>query len=344
MNVHAIVDYSYLYYKYKFRLDGGKIRRLICLLDSNGNVITDQDFVDAYFRIKYEGVGTEAYGIGAFEKKLTDEYINITEKDISQIYYTIKEIEGFRRKLESCGHNVTLSVCFDMPSIRQEEETEAANDYKANRVKRLGESDFSTITEIRKILTEVGYNTYVRLGTESDDLIANLITYYKDNFDYNIIYTPDADLLAHIGDKVGVMRYKVTKGYQSVDRNNFEEYLSAELKCNMPYNGIMLYKATVGDKSDNIKGINKFGPKAFDKVVEHLDGLGVDWEQLGDYRKTEEVIEMLDGYLNAEQMEQARDCLALVRPMVIEKEEIEEPVIKDLNKEVYMRYNMRSLL
>lgn len=340
MKVHAIVDYSFLYYKYKFTLDSGRLRRMILLLDSEGNIIEDTGLMQQYYEVRNAIEQGEEVDYGIKEK-----FNGITVKDISQLYYTIKEIEGFKKEIESYGNEVCLSICFDMPSIRKDDsDNEVAADYKANRVKRLGDTDFDNITEIREMLTEVGYNTYVRVGTESDDLIANILHYYRDNFDYNIIYTPDADLLAHIDDKVGAMRYKAKRGYTSISKKNFEDYLSEELKCNMPFNGIMLYKATVGDKSDNIKGINKFGPKAFDKVVEYLDGLGVNWEQLGDYKKTEEALEMLDGYLNAEQMEQARDCLALVRPMVIEKEEIKEPVIKDLNKEVYMRYNMRSLL
>ena len=119
MIVHAIVDYSFLYYKYKFQLDSGKMRRLTTAIDWKGAVI---------------------------------------EKDISQIYYSIKEIEGFRRKLETAGHNVFVSVCFDMKSARKKQSDEtsadAADKYKSNRVKRLSDEDFENIQFVEKLLSD----------------------------------------------------------------------------------------------------------------------------------------------------------------------------------------------
>ena len=315
MKIHAIVDYSFLYYKYKFQLDSGRIRRL-----------------------------TVPYDDGAV----------VREKDISQIYYSIKEIEGFRRKLEQAGHDVVVSICFDMPSDRKkvedgatEEETEAANNYKANRVSILGDDDFSNMRLVEELVSDAGHNTYRVEGYEADDLVAYLIDKHSDEFDYNIIYTPDADLLMHIKDNVGASRFKATKGYTSVDRGNFEEYLTAEMKCRVPYNSLMLLKSTVGDKSDQIAGIVRFGPKAFDKLVVYLDGLGVDWEKQGDYESTLSLLKKCEGYLTDLQLTQAIESLSLVRPMVLEGGSLDKPTKQStdiLREESYMRYNMASLI
>ena len=315
MLVHLLVDYSFLYYKYKFQLESGYMRRLTTPMEWHGAVI---------------------------------------EKDISQIYYSIREIEGFRRKLEEVGHNIFVSVCFDMPSGRKKGAADGAGDeaqakYKSNRVKHLNDEDFENIQFVQKLLTDAGYNTYRFENYEADDIIAHLIDNYCNAFDYNVIYTPDLDLLVHINPKVGASRYKAKLGYSSVDLNNFSQYLSQELKCNMPYNALLLYKATVGDKSDCIDGIKKFGPKAFDKLVAYLDSTGIDWSGMGDWRIVESYIKSLGetGYFNPDQTMQALESLSLVRPMAFDEGVIQPPVNhsnRELREKAYSPYGMKSLI
>ena len=231
------------------------------------------------------------------------------EKDISQIYYSIREIENFRRELERNGHEVVISVCFDMPSDRKvvsdgatEGEIKAATNYKSNRVKRFTGEDFNNIAIVEELLSSAGYNTYRIVGCEADDIIANLIDRYSNDFDYNVIYTPDADLVVHVDKNVGVRRYKTRVGYSNIDINNFSQYLSDEFKCNIPYNALMLYKCTVGDSSDNIKGIYRFGGKAFNKLVDYLSAKGVDWGYGKSAEGTREFLEMSRGYLKDSQI------------------------------------------
>lgn len=321
MVIHLIVDYSFLYYKYKFQLDSGKMRRLTAPIDWKGAVI---------------------------------------EKDISQIYYSLKEIEGFRRRFENAGYDVFISVCFDMPSDRRKKllakfgGEEAANKYKSNRVKKLTEEDFENIQFVQRLLDDAGYNTYRIDEFESDDIIANLISTYGDAFDFNIIYTPDLDLLAHIGTNVSACRYKAMRGYTDVSMRNFQEYLESELKCQMPYNALILYKTTVGDKSDCIDGIRKFGQKAFDKLVDKLNSEGQDWSELRDYDNVEKLLDRLisKGYFTEEQGKQAKLSLLLVRPLefknddgsVIELAQPNKHSNKDLRSQAYMKYAMKSLV
>lgn len=374
MRIHGIVDYSYIYYKYKFQLDSGKMRKLRVLLNADGRLVEDNSTEDGIATLFYKAkeikkiiecanmpmcnysdsqiqvLKSELEGI---QSKI-DEYGVIVEKDISQIYYTIKEIEGFRQKLEQYGHEVTMSICFDMPSGRKDVseeatdgENEAALEYKSKRVKRLGEEDFSNMGIVRELLSEAGHNVYRLDGTEADDLVADLIKNYKDKFDYTIMYTSDADLLANIGPGVGAQRFKATKGYSQVDKATFSQYLSAEYKCNVPYNSLMLYKCTVGDTSDNIKGIVKFGPKAFDKLVSYLDSKGVNWEEQGTYTKTLELLQLCRGYLSDDNIKQAMESLSLVRPMILEEGTLEEPnkiSTKELRIKSYGKYNMKSLM
>ena len=314
MLIHAVVDYSFLYYKYKFQLDSGKIRRLTAAIDWKGTVI---------------------------------------EKDISQIYYSIKEIEGFRRKIELAGHDAFVSICFDMPTDRKEHmdgvDDSVTSKYKSNRVKRLSDEDFENIQFVERVLSDAGYNTYRFKNYEADDLVAHLVHNYSEVFDYTIIYTPDADLLVHVSDKVGASRYKATKGYANIDKSNFCSYLSDELKCTMSYNGLILYKCTVGDKSDCIDGIKKFGPKAFDKLVDHLNKLGMDWSTLAKYDSVSELLHKLyeSGYFTEEQIKQAHGSLMLIKPKQLIDVNVPDPnkhSTRELREASYMRYGMKSLV
>lgn len=365
MKIHVLIDYSFLYYKYKFRLDSGKIRRLKVVLGEDGKVVdssvvelfnTVREIEEAEEIIKAGGEATLRYTENAIQafKESIKKHGNLVEKDISQIFYSIKEIEGVRKQLEKVGHEVVVSVCFDMPSGRKEtsdslseSETEVANAYKSSRVKRLGDSDFADIRIVEELMSKAGHNTYRFELTEADDIIAGLLKKYKDSFDYSVIYTPDADLLVNIDTKVGAQRFKTTKGYQPVDINNFSEYMSKEMKCYIPYNALMLYKSTVGDKSDDIAGIRGFGPKAFDKLVAYLTTKGINWVECGTYEKTLELLELSRGYLSDDNINQAIDCLSMVRPMIIEEGLLAEPnkvSNRALREKSYMRYNMKSLV
>lgn len=303
MIIHAIVDFSFLYYKYKFLRMSGRIKRLI--VERNGK-----------------------------------------EKDVSEIYYSIKEVEKIRKDFEAYGHDVVMSICFDSKSKRKDGETSEAKEYKANRHSVLVDEDYENILEIQSIFDRIGYNTYKVEGIEADDLVHELVK-YKNEFGFTFIYTPDADLLVNVQNKVVVERYKTGQGYTRVYLDNFSEILSKEFKCTMPYNAITLYKCTCGDKSDEIKGIPKFGPKAFDKLVNYLTDKGVDWSVAESPENTQELIEMSRGYLTDEQIEKALACLDLVRFIDLSEYNLKRPVYletKENRNKVYMELGFNSLI
>ena len=307
--IHNIVDYSPLYYKYMFQMKAGRMRKLNVEVDTpNGK----------------------------------------EELDISIIYYTIKEIEGFRRKLEKMGYEVITSVCFDMPSKRKEKALETTGQaYKGGRKNKLGEDDFKKIDIAKELLEKAGHNVYMEEGYEADDLIEHLTKQYKDEFYGTIIYTNDKDMLTNIDDFVTVRRYKTNNGWTTVNKENYEQYVSKEMKCRVPYNALGLFLATVGDKSDNIPGIFRFGPKAFDTLIDTLDEkYDINWEECGDYDKLKEVFSLCQEVLTPEQFEQARDSFNLVKPIKLDIE-VPKPKsksTKEKRESSYMKYNMKSII
>lgn len=309
MRVHVIVDYMFLYYKYANTIKSGRIRRLTADIPLQGN--TD---------------GLETYKL-----------------DISNVYYPIKEIEGFRKTFEKEGHDVKVSICFDAPSPERKDKD---IEYKSNRsASRLGDDDFSLINITKELLTQAGHNVYIKESTEADDLINNLVRVYKDIFDFTVIYTPDTDILVNINKNVGVNRYKAKKGYTAISVRNYESYCMQEFGCTIKYNSILLYKSLCGDKSDKVAGIKGFGPAAYERFIRYLDTLdrSIDWDNMvnPDYIK-----QVLVGseYFKEEQLNQALHSLDMVKPFVFEVEQPKLKSTKEQRREAYTPMQMVSLV
>lgn len=309
MKVHTIVDFMHIYYKYFYQLKAGKLKRLTAPVNTNGTV---------------------------------------TEFDTSLIYYPLRDIERIRKFFEEKGCDVTISVCFDMPSVRTEEEVDGASDYKAGRVNPFSDEDFMRLDMLCDMLEGAGYNSYRIAGYEADDIINHLCSTYKDDFDYIFVYTNDKDLLVNINEKVIVNRFKTTQGYTQVGRANYEAYLKGEFGANIPYNAIGLFLSTAGDSADNIKGIHKFGKAAFNKLIDKLNAkYDINWAECGDYTKLANVVELCKDFLTEEQFEQMKASFALVSNMSIDCSKIHAPVNKtsyEKREETYGKYNMVSLM
>lgn len=305
MRIHVIIDFMHIYYKYFFQLREGKIRRLSAPVEWNGTVI---------------------------------------EKDTTLIYYPLRDIEGIRKNMEVLGHDVTISVCFDMPSHRKDVGVAGGEEYKSGRQKNLTETDHENIQFIEKILQKAGHNTYRIDGYEADDIVNHLVRNYKDNFEYTIIYTNDKDLIINVCSNVGIMRFKQYKGYTQVDLNNYEQYLEPEFKTFIPYNALGLYLASVGDTADRIKGITKFGPKAFSKLITKVAAKNkIDWSKCGDYDELSKVVAMCEEFLTPEQFTQLTQSFALVANLEI-IEEVKEPTNKTTKEARELAYNPYAMV
>jgi len=309
MNLHIIVDFMHIYYKYFFQNSEGKLSKLSAPVNWKGTVI---------------------------------------EKDTTMIYYPLRDIEGIRKNLESLGHTVTMSICFDSKSHRKDEGTESANDYKAGRTHALTDIDHENIDFIQKLLDKAGHNTYKIDGYEADDIANYLSKKCMNNYDYTVIYTNDKDLIVNVNEKVGVMRFKQYKGYTQVDMSNYEVYLEQEFGVFIPYNALGLYLSTVGDNADNIKGIHKFGKVAFKKLITKVAASNdIDWKKCGDYNELAKVLEYCGKELNEEQCKQMVESFAMVANLKLNSELVAEPTkhsTQELRESTYSELAMLSLI
>lgn len=268
-------------------------------------------------------------------------------RDISKIYYSLRDIEGARRKYEEAGYTVSVHVCMDSKTERKNENCE----YKANRENKLNENEYDDMEDVRNMLLNVGYNVIKVDGYEADDIIYTLVNSF-DMSDKCVIYTNDSDILINVKDNVSVDLYNSHSGTQYVSMNNFEQFTRNKFKSEkFKYNMIMLYKALVGDKSDNVSGIFRFGVKAFDKFVSDMEPYIVGCEaNFINPVYTNAVIMKASkiGVLKPSQTKEALESLAMVKPRVVEelgKQPNTAIYCGSYNKrvETYGKYGMQSL-
>lgn len=115
---------------------------------------------------------------------------------------------------------------------------EIYSEYKRNRVKP-GENIYAAMNFFKEVLCNTNAIQIEVPEYEGDDVIAHVVR-NTPNIDHIHIESTDVDMIALTGPKV-----------------------SCDAESKIPRNWIRLYKATVGDSSDNIPGIKGFGPGAW---------------------------------------------------------------------------------
>lgn len=136
----------------------------------------------------------------------------------------------------------------------------ANSEYKANRDKPKEEfiSEFETLVE--SVLPDLGIPPIGVYGYEADDIIATISRQAPPNT-RTIIFTCDKDLLQLVTNKTHVLLFNTQKKIQLVTPDNVEEHFGVRA------NEIPLYKALVGDKSDNVSGVQGIGAKSALKLI-----------------------------------------------------------------------------
>lgn len=131
--------------------------------------------------------------------------------------------------------------------------------YKEQRVESERTNElFNTISYIQKFVDALGIKTIYPVNMEADDVIR----YLSINRDESIlIVSSDRDLLQLVNESVSV--YLPNKDL-IVDNNNFETV------ANVKKHLFILYKSILGDVSDNIIGLEKFGPVRAKALAEKI--------------------------------------------------------------------------
>ena len=190
----------------------------------------------------------------AFFVKRPDKYIsgvNITP--IHQFFSMLKSITNrfkpneivltWDKKLNPTKKNFRKEL---VPYKEQRVETEKTNEL------------FNTISYIQEFINALGIKTIYPVNMEADDVIRYLSLSSNET---TLIVSSDRDLLQLVKSNVSV--YLPNKDF-IVDENNFETFTNVKKPI------FLLYKSIVGDVSDNILGLEKFGPVRAKTLAEKI--------------------------------------------------------------------------
>ncbi len=153
-------------------------------------------------------------------------------------------------------------VVFDGEGSRNVRDDE---DYKANRKTDYGnlsdeENPFTQLKFIKAVLDYLNIKWIETDGIECDDYIAIISKKYDGEV---FISSTDTDFYQLINDKIKIIRFR-GKNTIFIDKGFIYDKYSV-LPTDFP-----LYKAIIGDISDNIKGLHKVGPKTAVNIIKSL--------------------------------------------------------------------------
>lgn len=176
---------------------------------------------------------------------------NVMLRDLDKIGH---ERIGLRRRFEQSNQGTHI-WCWDGRGHNQRRR-EIYGAYKANRTP-MGEDRFAQIGVFKEALT---YSSCIQVecaGWEADDVIGALVHRFVSRKQGGEFYGKSANLemTVHTND----LDYWQLMQYRGVTINGIRPQGIPDCE---PHH-IPLYKALVGDKSDNIKGIPGFGPKSW---------------------------------------------------------------------------------
>lgn len=130
--------------------------------------------------------------------------------------------------------------------------------YKSNRDKDRNATVYKHEDLTVDLLETLGVRNMYPGVLEGDDVIAWLCKRVSGR---KVIVSADQDMLQLIDDKTIV--YSPIKDI-IIDKNNFEDVVG------VPLDQFIRYKALMGDKSDNIPGLHKCGPKTASKMIKQF--------------------------------------------------------------------------
>lgn len=225
--------------------------------------------------------------------------------DLDGEVFNTSALFGLLRLYQTWGLDKDYVFCYDTPQNFLKM-TEAGKNYKKGR-KKPNDDYYTQLNLTRKLLASINEIVLSQSGYEAD----HFVVYAKDElspyYDHTYIITNDKDLAVCVDETT---TWVSTRSKQpNITMENYVE----ELGC--PYNAIRLKKALVGDPSDNIKGVYRFGEKKFTDFVltENLDAENV-------FGREEEIIRETE-WFDDEQKEDALSDLSLILPLEVPTQE-----------------------
>lgn len=257
---------------------------------------------------------------GKFRREPMSYEVNGVEMNTSSLYGLLRLFSKYK-KIEA-----DYIFCFDTPNNLLKK---IDANYKANRV-QMGDEYFDQVNTAYKLLKEAGYKVLAADGLEADHMVHAAVEQNASLYDNVAVVTNDKDLSCLVQDNVVWLNVLNKSG--DITLENYEK----ELGC--PYNSILLKKCMVGDKSDNIIGIFRFGQAAFDKFFRE-EGLVA-----GEVRGNEKEIIANAETLSDDKKGQALHALELILPLEVTADaRANDEINRQLMVAFMDKYGMKSL-
>lgn len=173
------------------------------------------------------------------------------------IYGVLNMLQNTYKKYES-----TYSVCvFDAKG--KTFRNDIFKDYKANRPK-MPEDLSIQIEPLHKAINAMGWPILIKEGVEADDVIGTLAKKANEENISVTISTGDKDLAQLVNKKTSLVN-TMTNEHLDID--------GVKNKFGVPPSLIIDYLTIIGDKADNIPGVEKAGPKTALKWLKEFSSL-----------------------------------------------------------------------
>lgn len=158
------------------------------------------------------------------------------------------------------------------------------SDYKGNRDVEKNTKVFSHEDATTDLLNTLGVKNMYPGILEADDVISWLAKNQSGN---TVIVSVDQDMLQLVNERTTV--YSPIKDI-IIDHNNFEDVVGVSM------DQFLRYKSMVGDKSDNLPGIDRCGPKTAIKLLNECPDDDTLLEKIGEDRMKPYIhnLEMID--------------------------------------------------
>lgn len=187
-------------------------------------------------------------------------------------------INTIRKFLEEHNHDKVITFWDDISSSSQKKTIFPK--YKENRRAVMNEYQYeSFITQrerVKMYLEEVFIRQVQVENNEADDLIAEYCRIAKD--EKIIIFSSDKDLTQLISENVTVYSPTYKKYYRNGDNITID-------KVNIPHFNITLTKVLVGDRGDNVEGIEGLGVKTLVKLYPQVQERPCTIEEIIDFAR-----------------------------------------------------------
>jgi DNA polymerase I len=171
-----------------------------------------------------------------------------------------------------------IAVAWDIKGTSTSKRMEIYPEYKAGRTKP-PEDFYAQLPALREVLEAFNWPLYELDHYEADDIIGTFAAEAGEKDIETCVVSGDYDMLQLIAPKTSV--YITKKGGTDLTKYDSTAFT---VKYGVRVDQFVDYKALVGDKSDNIPGVRKIGPKAAETLLGAYDTIDGIYEHIEDLK------------------------------------------------------------